>query len=167
MRLGHLLILFAFLKTLFVYGQAQESRSFELEWEQVRLESGDANIRLSAPLVKGQSFDGLGLPLFSAYFNVQNNSIVLDYQINNVKFSTISSSELTHVGAEDLPSELEPVFKVTRARENSLGVIRLNPLIQENGQVKKVLSFTLSYRLGTKRNEPGKTGSDPEPFHPA
>ncbi len=154
MRLKQLFILYLFLQSAILFSQAELSRSFQLEWEQVQLVSADRELSLQVPLVKGQAFDGLALPLFSSYFNVQNNSIVLDYQINNVKFSTISSSELPHVRTEDLPGGLEPAFSLTRARDNSLGVIRINPIFRENGQIKKVLSFTLNYRLGSSPGGP-------------
>ncbi len=134
--------------TVSSHGQVSGSQSFVLEWEQAQLRSDRYGIDVRVPVVRNQGFDDRALPVYSSSFNVQNKGIVLDYQIINVKFSSISSQELAGIQKEDIPSSLEPRFSLSSVRGKFLGTVEINPLIRQEGQVKKVNSFTVNYTLG-------------------
>ena len=79
---------------------------------------------------------------------MQSNGIVLDYQIINVKFSSISSQELGGIRQEDIATSLDAVFSLSKIRGQAWATVQLYPLIREQGQIKKVTGFTLNYNLG-------------------
>ena len=148
MRVRVLSILSFLLFTLWSHGQSTDSRSFQLEWEQSQLRSSRHGINLRVPTVRNQGFDANALPTYSTSFNVQNKGIVLDYQIINVKFSSISDQEMSGIRQADVPNALDPKFFLSSVRGKTLGTIDINPLIRQGGQVRKVTSFTLNYTLG-------------------
>jgi len=151
MRVRALSILLLFVFTFWSHGQVSDSRSFELEWEQSQLRSSKHGINLQVPAVRNQGFDANALPTYSTSFNVQNKGIVLDYQIINVKFSSISDQEMSGIRQADIPNALDPKFFLSSVRGKTLGTIDINPLIRQGGQVQKVTSFTLNYNLGANR----------------
>ncbi len=148
MRTRALSLLLFLIFTLWSHSQVSDSQSFELVWEQSQLQSSRYGIDLRIPTVQNQGFDSSGLPMYSASFNVQNKGIVLDYQIINVKFSSISSQELSGIRQEDIPSSLDPKFSLSSIRGKTLATIDINPLIRQDGQVKKIVSFTVNYTIG-------------------
>ena len=152
MKVQQLCFLIFFFQILGVKSQIEDSRSFQLEWEEMRLHSGHRGSHFTIPVVKGQFFDADALPTCSYSFNVQKNGIVLDYQIINVKYSSISNGELAHVDPGRIPASLEPKFALTKVREQPMGTVTINPVIRVDGQLRKVTSFDLTYRLGTPGN---------------
>ncbi len=139
MHVRSLCFLLIFISAYLSRGQVSDSRSFELLWEQQSIRSTRHGIDASVPVIRNQGHDATGLPTYSASFNVQNNGIVLDYQIIDVKFSSISSQELAGINPEDIPSSLEPKFSLSRAREKTVATVVLNPLVRQEGQVRKVM----------------------------
>ena len=150
MRARALSLLLFLIFTLWSHGQVSDSQSFELIWEQTQLQSSRYGIDLRIPTVQNQGFDANGLPMYSASFNVQNKGIVLDYQIINVKFSSISVQELSGIRKEDIPSSPDAKFSLSSIRGKTLATIDINPLILQDGQVKKIVSFTVNYTIGSE-----------------
>ncbi|MGA9271519.1 MAG: type IX secretion system sortase PorU [Lutimonas sp.] len=149
MRVRALSFLLFLLFTVWSHSQVSGSQSFVLEWDQTQLRSPRYGIDLSVPSIRNQGFDANALPTYSASFNVQNKGIVLDYQIINVKFSSISGQELSGVRQEEIPASLDPRFTLSTVRGRTIGTVDIHPLIRQDGQVKKVVSFTLEYSMGS------------------
>jgi len=100
-------------------------------------------------MVDGQFFGPDGVPTFTTSFNVQNNTIVREFQIKNVKFSNLPNTALKDLPRNRLPKDLNAELKITKIREQQVAVLTLHPLLNQNGQARKLVSFTLEYSLGS------------------
>ncbi|HET8886329.1 MAG TPA: peptidase C25, partial [Salinimicrobium sp.] len=83
--------------------------------------------------------------------------------LKNVKFSPIPESVLSNINKNEIPSELTYSFISTKARNNSVAVLEFVPLINDNGILKKVVSFEVEKNPGilnqTESFAPGLTNS--------
>ncbi|MGB5323558.1 type IX secretion system sortase PorU, partial [Lutimonas sp.] len=104
---------------------------------------------LILPLVAGNFFDENNIPRSTHVFNVENNTIVQEYIIKNVKFSDLSPNSLNNIQVNKIPAEIKSEFKVTNIKNKSVAILNLTPLIQQNGRVQKIVSFTLDYTLNS------------------
>ncbi len=134
-----------------ILGQNVESKFFTLKWNDSYLIQISKNQSISLPLVENNFFNEFNVPTYSTTFNVQKNVIVQNYQIKNVKFSSLSKSLTNNININDIPTEIKSAFKINKARSISTAVLTLTPLIYSNGQIKKIVSFTLDYSLSSNK----------------
>jgi len=130
-----------------IVSQNSTNQSFKLDWidnSTVQLSNGKSII---LPLVKGNFFDEHKIPSFSHVFNLQNKAIVAEYQIINVKYSLLPKSSLKDIDIAFIPKEIQSEFQISQIKDKSVGVISLTPLINDRGQIKKIISFDLNYSL--------------------
>ena len=95
------------------------------------------------------AFDENNIPHSTHIFNVQSNTIVQEYKIKNVKFSTLPASSVINIKVNKIPAEIKSDFRITKIKNKSVAILDLTPLVQENGRVQKIISFTLDYTLNT------------------
>ncbi|HET8809870.1 MAG TPA: type IX secretion system sortase PorU [Flavobacteriaceae bacterium] len=72
-------------------------------------------------------------------------------EIHSVTYQPISENLLGNIDRKKIPTQLEYEFTTERGRDQLFAVLRLNPLINDNGVYKKIVSFTLSYSEGVNR----------------
>ena len=145
-------ILIFFLQITFLVSQNVETKNISLKWNDNSSIQVNKNNTITLPLVEDNFFNQYNLPTYSTTFNVQNNLIVQDYQIKNVKLSNLSKSLTKNINFGEIPTKLKSTFKIGIAKNKSLAKLILTPLIKENNQIKKIISFTLEYRLQPKNN---------------
>ena len=137
-------------QSFLIFSQNIDSKSFTLQWNDQNLIQLSKDKTVYLPLVEDNFFDENKIPTSTHIFNVQSNVIVQEYQIKNVKFSVLPESRLGAIAIKDIPIAIESEFKVTKIKERAVGVLQLKPLINDKGQIKKILSFTLDYVLGPR-----------------
>jgi hypothetical protein len=135
-------------QSLLIFSQNTDSKSFTLQWNDQSLIQLSKDKTVYLPLVENNFFDENKIPTSTHIFNVQSNVKVQDYQIKNVKFSVLAQSQLGAIAVKDIPVAIESEFKVTKIKERSVAVLQIKPMINDKGQIKKILSFTLDYVLG-------------------
>ncbi|MCA0931106.1 type IX secretion system sortase PorU [Lutimonas saemankumensis] len=111
------------------------------------------------PLVEGNLFDGKNLPTYTQIFNVQNNTIVHEYQIKNVKFSPLPDRFLGGILKKDIPSEIQSEFSIGHSAKTDRAILQITPLVNNNGTIQKITSFTLSYTLKESTSNPFLSGN--------
>ena len=141
---------------LFIYSQNNESKSFILKWNDNTIVQINDNHSISLPLVENNYFNPSNIPTYITSFNVQKNILVQDYQIKNVKFSNLSTNSLKSIDINNIPTNIKSSFSISKARNNSVATLTLNPLINNNGQIKKITSFTLEYTLSSNKSTANK-----------
>ncbi len=157
--------LFIFILSIpFIYSQNSQSKVFTLKWNDKSVVQISNNQSISLPLIDTNLFNTNNIPTYTTSFNVQKNILVQDYQIKNVKFSNISSNLLKNININDVPTSIDSHFNISKARNKSIAVLTLNPLINNNGQIKKVISFTLDYNL-TLNKSASKQKNIPIPIY--
>ncbi|WKK66866.1 type IX secretion system sortase PorU [Lutimonas zeaxanthinifaciens] len=143
----YILFCFVALYTLQSVGQNSSSKSFDLIWDDQKTVKLNESKSVVLPLVEGNFFDAKNLPTYTQVFNVQNNTIVHEYQIKNVKFSTLSDRYLGGIVKTDIPSEIKSELSLGKSANMNKVILQLTPLINNNGTIQKITSFTLAYTL--------------------
>ena len=136
----------------FIYSQNSHNKSFTLKWNDKSAIQISNNQSVTLPLVENNFFNANNIPTYTTSFNVQKNVLVQAYQIKNVKFSNVSNNLLNNIGINNIPTGIDSDFIINKTRDKSLAILTLNPLINNNGQIKRVISFTLEYTLTTKKS---------------
>ncbi len=147
------LFLILFIQYLLSYAQISESKTFTLSWNDANSIQITKEKSIVLPLVEGNFFDENNIPRSTHIFNVQNNTLVQEYQIKNVKFSTLSPALLKNIQIRAIPTEIISEFQITKIKNKTVAVLSIVPLINENGSVQKISSFTLDYTLNNKATD--------------
>jgi len=142
-----------FFHTLTFIAQNLETKNFSLKWnDQVPIKlNKDQSFTL--PLVENNSINEYNVPTYSTSFNVQKKVLVRDYQIKNVKYSILPANLSKNINKDKIPKNLVSDFSIHKGKGKSLAILNLSPLIIENGQIKKIESFTLEYSFTSKTNK--------------
>jgi hypothetical protein len=146
----YIFLLFLFGPISILTSQNSSSKSFILNWNDNSPVQISKNQTITLPLVENNFFDAYNIPTYSTSFNVENNLIVQQFQIKNVKTSLIADNLINYIDKNNVPTEMKSSFKISKARNKSVATLTISPLFKENGRIKKVLSFTLEYQLQPK-----------------
>ena len=145
----YFLLLITFNLCLIGYAQNSESKTFTLSWnDETRIQISQEEF-IVLPLVEGNFFDENNIPSSTHVFNVQNNTIVQEYQIKNVKFSPLTGAAAKNIRSSEIPNEIKSEFHLTKVKNKSLAVLKLTPLVINNGRIQKINSFTIEYTLNS------------------
>lgn len=69
-------------------------------------------------------------------------------EIVNTKWADLTAKELQQVNAKIIPSALEYNLQSAFAREKIYTTLVISPIVQRNGRLQKLVSFTVNYRYG-------------------
>ena len=141
-----------FLNISILSSQNIESKIITLKWNDNSIIQIGKNQSVSIPVVENNFIDQNSVPAFTTIFNVQKNVLVQEYQIKNVKFSNLNNKLLKNTNKKHIPTEIKSSFNIGQIKNKSVGVLSLTPLINDNGQIKKIESFTLEYTLTSNRS---------------
>ena len=145
----HFFFFIFFFQCLLSIAQISESKTFTLSWNDDSTMSLNNENSLFLPLVEDHFFDKNNVPHSVHLFNVQNNTIVQKYEIKNVKFSDLSPTESKNIQLNEIPTEIHSEFQTSKIKNNSVAILDLIPIVNQNGRLKKIISFTLDYTLNT------------------
>ena len=131
--------------------QAQDSfRHFDINWL-----SGSKNNQLTRGFsVQSPNYNDNALEitnntiLYSKKWEVPFNAIQ-NYQISNIQYETITSNDLYDLKKSDLANSFNLNLTVSKARNKNYLFLTLNPIINDNGSIKKLKSFDISYQQGS------------------
>ncbi|WP_320814645.1 type IX secretion system sortase PorU [Flavobacterium sp.] len=79
------------------------------------------------------SFKSLGI--------IDNSSL----RITNIKFETIQPEYLKNLDISKIPNKIEYSIESVKAKEEFYSLLKLSPIVNENGVLKKVISFQFNY----------------------
>jgi len=151
--------IFYFILLFFSLGltaQNMETKNFSLKWNDHASIKLNKDQSFTLPLVENNFINASNVPTYTTSFNVQKNVFVRDYQIKNVKFSILPKNLSKNITKDKIPKSLVSDFSISKGRTKSVAILNLSPLIMENGQIKKVESFTLEYSLISTNSEKKK-----------
>ncbi|WP_420574803.1 type IX secretion system sortase PorU [Kordia sp.] len=137
---------------LFISAQAQ-NRHFDLTWSDTPKEFLKENSAEKLPVFDEKYFvnNDDGTISFIAQWDddryVNNRTINLE----NVAYATISNEKLGAINKRKLPTSIQAKILNSGARGKNAHVLIVSPLINDNGIIKKVLSFDVSYNFLARR----------------
>ncbi len=135
--------------TLTTYSQDKE---FVLNWKD--------NVSLQFSSEKAINVHGFQSENFS--YNPDTNSVLFVgsvnfpvsddfYELVNVTYATINEAQLKGYNLKHIKDELQLTVKRTSARDKVGGFIEFNPIINKNGQFKKVVSLVIKFKQRANR----------------
>ena len=78
-------------------------------------------------------------------------------KVTNVEYDAVSSKELDLVSISDIPKRLQSKITSKKGRDQIYTIVSLSPLVNLEGQIKKVRSFSLSYKYFQNANSKSLT----------
>ncbi len=137
----------------FGFSQKTEIKEFNLIWNDNAKFILNSGKQITIPLINNQLIDENNLPQFAYIFNANKGAILHNYKLINVKYKTLSKSNLTNLPINQIPDTLKSYFNISRRRNQHIGVLKLTPLIRDGSQIKKVISFSLEYQTVYSKRE--------------
>ncbi|EDP97681.1 type IX secretion system sortase PorU [Kordia algicida OT-1] len=137
---------------LFISASAQ-NKHFDLTWEDSPKEFLKENSTTALPAFNEEYYvnNDDGTISFIAQWDddryVNKNTI----QITNVAYGTISNQNLGGIDKRRLPTSIEAKIVNSSARGKNAHILIVSPLINDNGVIKKVLSFDVNYSFLARR----------------
>tara|TARA_B100000795_G_scaffold91023_1_gene66342 strand:- start:38974 stop:42948 length:3975 start_codon:yes stop_codon:yes gene_type:complete len=80
-------------------------------------------------------------------------------KVTNVRYAGISSEALKAVTISEIPNSLQSQIISKKGRNQIYTILSLSPLVRVNGQIKKIVSFSVSYTY--HQNNKGAAGQIP------
>ncbi|QHI36679.1 hypothetical protein IMCC3317_20420 [Kordia antarctica] len=137
---------------LFISAQAQ-NKHFDLVWNDTPAQFSNESSTITLPTFTKEYFvynDNATISFIAQWSDdrsVNKNSI----RIENVAYGTMSNQNLGAIDKRKLPTTIKFQISNSSARGENAHVLIVSPLINENGIVKKVLSFDVSYNFLARR----------------
>ncbi|MBT7305925.1 MAG: peptidase C25, partial [Bacteroidetes bacterium] len=78
-------------------------------------------------------------------------------KVTDVAYDAVSSKELELVSISDIPKRLQSKITSKKGRDQIYTIVSLSPLVNLDGQIKKVRSFSLSYKYFQNTNSKSLT----------
>ena len=121
---------------------AQQSETIALQWSKSVAYSYD-NYSFKVPQFQSEYFEWdptLKKITFSKVISIDQPNIAVT--LSNVVYEAIPAAELYDIDSKSIPKEVQFVTENVLARDAYKAVMRLSPIIKDDGGYKKVVSFT-------------------------
>ncbi|REE80014.1 peptidase C25-like protein [Lutibacter oceani] len=150
-----IIILFLFVVGNMIFAQQNEIKSFKLEWEDNVEFVINNKSSINTNLVKYNFLDENLNPTFNSSWQVSSNINLNEFSIKNVVYENIDSNNKYNTSY--IENEISANFNIVNAKNNSLAVLNLKPLVKINNQIKRIVSFDLEYSLTSSNKKSAKT----------
>ena len=107
----YIFLLFLFGQTSILISQTSSSKDFILKWNDNSPVEISKNQTITLPLVENNFFDGYNNATYSTSFNVENNLIVQQFLIKNVKTSLIADNLTKNLDKTKISTEFKSDFQ--------------------------------------------------------
>lgn len=143
-----ILLLILLMITLSFFGQ---SKDVVIYWDPPSKASA---VRESETIKRDRLLSSINLELNGNTILFQKNWLDRGFangasaRISNIKWGNPSSDELRKINKDKVPTTLQYSLESSRARELIYTTIAISPIVNVNGQLRKLLSFTVNYTYG-------------------
>ncbi|MBD3583648.1 type IX secretion system sortase PorU [Flavobacterium selenitireducens] len=135
---------------------SQQSGTAALTWTDVsEYVNGGSKARIPQFNVSNMHFDWAEMSLSYTLSVPQNGPVnPTSLQLSNVVYETISQSALGDLKPASVPTVQKATLQSKNARDSYYAVIRLHPIIKENGVFRKLVSFNYVFSSGNATARP-------------
>lgn len=129
-----------------IHIQAQ-SRHFDLTWKETTTDFSIGNTTIKLPTFDTEYFvyNNDRTIRFEAQWDDNRKANTASLRIENISYGSINNNLLGGIDKTKLPTEVQANIYNAKARSQREHVLVVSPLVNENGVVKRVLSFDISY----------------------
>jgi hypothetical protein len=126
-----------------------QQKSFEISWDgTITLKTDVSKIEVPAFNPNHFSYDDTnGLTFYSEWIEngiINEKSVVL----SNITYQTISKTDLKDLPVIKLPTSPKVKLRNTFDRTKRFATLEISPIINDNGLIKKITAFSISYATG-------------------
>ncbi|MCF6182013.1 type IX secretion system sortase PorU [Lutibacter sp.] len=136
-----------------IFGQQKSLKSFQLNWQNKVSFKVSNQQNITTSIVKGNFIDGNLIPSYTSSWEVSKGESLSSFFIKNVKYQLVNNEEFKSLSISKIPNKINANFHIVNARNKTLAVLTLNPLVYENSQLKKVVSFDVEYVTNVNRGK--------------
>ena len=143
----------------FYFGTSQ-TQSFDINWmEATNLKTTNSSIELPFFDSKNYNFSHKNGITFSAQWNAIGRLDERSAKLESIESIEISKSDLKQLPVSSIPNS--PKLKLTNAvyRNASKGHVEISPIFYDNGILKKIIRFSISYKSNTQSRRATRTNS--------
>ncbi|MDG1309680.1 MAG: type IX secretion system sortase PorU [Flavobacteriaceae bacterium] len=152
--------LLPFVALFSIYFGTAQTQSFDINWAgSTTLSTPNSSIELPSFDSKNFNFShGNGI-IFSAQWKVIGRIDERSAQLETIETIEISKKDLKQLPVSSIPNT--PSLKITNAvyRNHSKGQVEISPIFYENGILKKIIRFSVSYRINALSSRASSTTS--------
>ena len=152
--------LLPFVALFSIYFGTAQTQSFDINWAgSTTLSTPNSSIELPSFDSKNFNFShGNGI-IFSAQWKVSGRIDERSAQLETIETIEISKKDLKQLPVSSIPNT--PSLKITNAvyRNHSKGQVEISPIFYENGILKKIIRFSVSYRINALSSRASSTTS--------
>ena len=131
----------------FYFGTAQ-TQSFDINWNgSTTLSTSNSSIELPAFDSKSYNFSLKNGLVFSAQWNLNGRLDEDSAELESIESIEISKADLKELPVSTIPNTPRLTLANAIYRDNSKGSVEICPIFYENGILKKITRFTISYRM--------------------
>lgn len=145
----------------------KHQKQYIIDWKQPKEISLDNTSKTILTFTESTSIDNTLLPYFIAKIDLAKGETIDSIQIINPTYSKLDTEEKLAVleNASSIKSKIETELHLATERKNEKAIISLLPIINENGELKKLTSFSLQYKTSTTKSlRSTNTGSNLHSF---
>lgn len=149
----YLILALFFISALTVSGQ---SGSFSIDWNGHKSHSiGSSSIQLPY-FNNNYSYEG-GAIFFVHTTESERTIDPSSLKISNIKEEVITNSDLKDLDRTKIPNRLEADLSNALSRKRNFIQLSISPIYKENGQYKKITSFSYSYKVDSRLSPTSKS----------
>ncbi|EAQ38629.1 hypothetical protein MED134_12051 [Dokdonia sp. MED134] len=134
------------LLTITAFSQTEQLR---LDWGEMTRSTSAGNTLESINL----SQDNEGNWEYHTQFPTATRLDPVTTQFVNIQLEPLPYDLQGLINKDDLPSQVRPKIKAARARDKNYGVITFNPFVNQNGQIKRVVSAGVNYAFAKAQSQ--------------
>jgi len=142
-----------------VFSQKKETKSVHLKWIENTNFVISANKSSRTSIVEHNFLDKNSNPTFTKTWNVSKGVDIHDFTLHNIVFKTIPTSRYALFNIQKIPKKLKVTFNIVNAKNKTLAILNITPLIKEGNVLKKIISFDLEYSLVAKNNKKNRSST--------
>ena len=136
---------------LFGVANSQNESSVKLTWSQSVQYLGE-DVVFKFPQFEDKYFD-LDIPnktiAFKLSFKSQGIIDMSSLRVFNVKYESIQKSDLFDLNYSSVPNKIEYSIESVKAKEDFYSQLKLSPIINDSGALKRIISFQFDYSYDT------------------
>jgi len=140
-----IIILLLFVVGNIIFAQQNKIKSFKLDWQDNVEFVINNRLSVNTSLIKDNFLDENLNPIFNTSWQVGSNIKLVEFSIKNVVFENIESNDFYNPNF--IEDEISAVFNIVNAKNNSLAVLNLSPIVKVDNHFKRIVSFDLAYSI--------------------
>ncbi len=129
-----------------------QSKHFELTWNESTTDFTTENTSIKLPTFNAEYFvyNNDRSISFVTQWNDNRKANNASLRIDNISYGSMNANALGGIDKTKLPTQVQASIYNAKARDRHEHVLIVSPLVNENGIVKKVLSFDISYATNSQ-----------------